>query len=132
MIFLSTIRVSATPVQEDYFPVRPAASTAVKMVAGTVLAYTATSAPMAEHLTIQDTQTKKPITFELDLKTNIDGKPFNCGVELACPRLPSGIVIGKTRVAVLFWDTDSALAGAKVLEIPGSGMHGTDYLITIP
>lgn len=46
--------------------------------------------------------------------------------------LPKGMVNHHTRVAVLYWDTDSAVVGATLSEVPGSGVHGSDRILTVP
>jgi len=117
------------------FPVRPKDVRAVHIAIGRVVRYVATQSPAGEHLTIEEAGHRK-LTFELALTTRIDGKIFSCEEgwhhdPVICPPLPKSIRIGKTTIAVLYWDTDPTLVGSSLPDVPGSGYHGTDEILTI-
>lgn len=69
--------------------------------------------------------------FELAAPTSIDGKPSFCGDASGCTSLPKRLVIGESRVAILYWNTNPDLVGAAVRSAPGSGRYGSDMIFSI-
>jgi len=100
---------------------RPADPSAIMATSGIVLYYqlVADDNTIAEHLTIWDDQLGAPHTFTLSFHTTINGVPLACDSQGSsawfdaariakyhlCRNLPPSIVLGKTRVTLLYWVT---------------------------
>lgn len=125
---------ASNPFIEDN-PVRPVDSARLEATVGVVRGYKllVTNELLSPRLTVYDEISKKTETFSLSFRTKLDGTVMQCddfndislsnprsaslwwGEKFAkqhrlCKHLPPSIIPGKTRVVIIYWNYNQAIA----------------------
>ena len=135
LVCLGSAPLLASPLFFEDNPVRPIDSSRLEATEGVVMGYNllVTNELLSPRLTVYDEIAKKTETFSLSFRTKIDGIVMQCddfndvsltdpraaslwwGEKFAkrnrlCKHLPPDIIPGKTRVVIIYWNYDQAVA----------------------
>lgn len=97
--------VSASPTMRvaTWLTTRPRDAAMMRVAVGTFEHFSAGKSPSRMILTLRDDQTGATSQFFLSAGTTLNGLPL-CGPGVnVCNALPTRVVAGKTRIAVLYW-----------------------------